>query len=187
MIQINNELRDQVYKCACEHKFHEVERSADFWFEMIITELSEVVAADRNGRYGYIDLFKQQMIDGWDEYHSKIFEKYLKDSVGDEFADVIIRCLDFAGLKDIDVDHYDSWLSLDKEKEKGVFCWDIPEFCFPLNRIMTDYSLSEFAKINSLIKMVVEYCKVNDIDIFFHIEQKIKYNELRPRLNGKKY
>lgn len=33
----------------------------------------------------------------------------------------------------------------------------------------------------------VLYCKKWNIDILWHIEQKIKYNEMRPRLNGKKY
>lgn len=38
-----------------------------------------------------------------------------------------------------------------------------------------------------MILLIFGLAKHLDIDLLWHIEQKIRYNELRPMLNGKKY
>lgn len=54
MIQINNELRDRAYKCACDHGFHDKEYPTEHWFMLIITEIAEAVNADREEKYSDI-------------------------------------------------------------------------------------------------------------------------------------
>ena len=41
--------------------------------------------------------------------------------------------------------------------------------------------------INDMIFSIFALAKHLDIDLLWHIEQKMRYNELRPKLNGKKY
>lgn len=41
--------------------------------------------------------------------------------------------------------------------------------------------------INEMIFSIFALAKHLDIDLLWHIEQKQRYNELRPKLNGKKY
>ena len=40
MIQINNELRDRAYQCACEHGFHDKEYSDAHWLMLIVSEMA---------------------------------------------------------------------------------------------------------------------------------------------------
>jgi hypothetical protein len=46
-----------------------------------------------------------------------------------------------------------------------------------------DFSIT----VNDMILSIFGLAKHLDIDLLWHIEQKIRYNELRPMLNGKKY
>lgn len=41
--------------------------------------------------------------------------------------------------------------------------------------------------INDMIFSIFALAKHLDIDLLWHIEQKMRYNELRPKLNEKKY
>ena len=41
--------------------------------------------------------------------------------------------------------------------------------------------------INYAFRQILHVAELYNIDLFWHIEQKMKYNELRPRLNGNKY
>ena len=50
-----------------------------------------------------------------------------------------------------------------------------------------DYDVEYEEKLIFMIIDICLYCKKNNIDILWHIEQKMKYNELSPMLNGKKY
>lgn len=47
------------------------------------------------------------------------------------------------------------------------------------------YSLEE--QVNYTITQIFALADILDIDLMWHIEQKMKYNELRPKLHGKKY
>ncbi len=53
--------------------------------------------------------------------------------------------------------------------------------------IATNTSMDVATLITHLIADIFVYCKQNNIDLLWHIEQKMRYNELRPRLNGKNF
>jgi len=184
MIQINNELRDRAYQCACEHGFHDKEYSDAHWMMLIVTEISEAVNADRKGKHADILKFKREF--SVNKYFTSepirfknAFEKCIKDSVEDELADVIIRCLDLSGLKNIDID-----LGEDECKDNGSSfadkmywaCWAL--YC-------DDFSLSE--KIEEILIDILQVTSCYKIDLLWFVEQKMRYNESRPMLNGKKY
>lgn len=41
--------------------------------------------------------------------------------------------------------------------------------------------------VNEMIFLIFALAKHLDIDLIWHVEQKMRYNELRPKLNEKKY
>ena len=42
-------------------------------------------------------------------------------------------------------------------------------------------------QLNSMILAIFGLAKHMNIDLIWHVEQKMRYNELRPKLNGKRY
>ena len=136
MIQINNELRDRAYQCAKEHGFHDKEYSNEHWMMLIITEISEAVNADRKGKHADVEEFnKTTKIT--DFGFMRTFEKCIKDSVCDELADVVIRCLDFAGLKKIDIEQEEYKCKDDGSSFTDKMYWSCYSLC------CEDFDLSE--------------------------------------------
>lgn len=184
-----NELRDRAYKCACEHGFHDREYSNEHWLMLIITELSEAVDADRKGRHAD----KQAYLDTC-HHSSTAFEDHVKDTLEDELADVVIRSLDLAGLKDINLELIGplcklysgivETLMVEAGREEVN---PIPEFGYTLCEFITENKIEIEVRVIGIIAMVTCYCDAVGIDLQWHIEQKMKYNETRPRLNGKNY
>ena len=183
MIQINNELRDRAYKCACDHGFHDKEYPTEHWFMLIITEISEAVDADRKNKLiTKDDIIAYNKLQS-ERFHKCAYEEYVKGCIGEELADVIIRCLDFAGLKNRNIDIS----SMPSQIPDHELYDTITVFSYHLIKIIYDEDLTYEEKLFYIIANICLYCKKWNIDILWHIEQKIKYNELRPRLNGKKY
>ncbi len=179
-IEIDNELRDRAYQCACEHGFHDKVYSDEHWMMLIITEISEAVNADRNGKHALVKEFNETT-KVTDFGFKSTFERCIKDTVEDELADVAIRCLDFAGLKGINIDPVKIYGYPDKLSFTERMLWTCS--CFTAIEHEFEYS----NRINDALCGIQDLTKSHGIDILWHIEQKMKYNELRPMLNGKAY
>ena len=192
-----NELRDKAYQCAVAHGWHEENLSDEHFLCLVISELMEAVEADRKGRHADTKKFNQEMDyyihemklygENYDKAYRDTFEYYLKDSVEDELSDACIRLLDLAGLRNVDLGEVNS----DELKcSEGFFDWTFTESVFSMVCNITDsnyiepHSLGSFLRV-SLIEILV-FCVQKDIDIFWHIEHKMKYNELRPYKHGDK-
>lgn len=183
-----NELRDQVYENACEHGFHDKDLSNEHFLMLVICELAEAVEADRKGKRAKVDWFKKKMetsriCQGLDPTISKergyevAYNETIKGSIEEELADTVIRLLDLAGLRGIDL--------------SDIYVWDIitiknlPDYIFGAIRQLY-YTPLERAVV-STIANVFSYCKATNVDLLWHIEMKMKYNELREYKHGKKY
>ena len=117
-------------------------------------------------------------------------KRYLKytDCVEFELSDILIRCLDFIALrgKGVYVDEYMAKYLHDFLKRKPPF----PEVAYELCKfaVSTDESIGLSERIGGIISLVTSYCKQNNIDIDFFVEQKMRYNKLRPfKHRNKKY
>lgn len=172
-----NKLRDQAYKNACEHGFHEEDHSVNHIKCLIVSELMEAVEADRKGYRADLEAFEK--------YEGRIsftenFERQIKDTVEDELSDACIRIFDLAGYKDIDLEFESKRTPV--IDQKGVFTEKIYNIvhvlvgCEPLNRCL----MLTLMRIFLLAEAI-------GIDIKRHIELKMQYNQSRPRLHGKKY
>ena len=179
MIQINNELRDRAYQCAKAHGFHDKEYSDEHWLMLIITEIGEAVNADRKGKHADAEEFnKTTKIT--DFGFMRTFERYIKDSVEDELADVVIRCLDFAGLKKFDLPPViDTTINSMSFTEVMYIC--VLHLNQSIHRMVNKHS------IMLVISTLLEESNNLGFDLLWFIEQKMRYNELREPMHGKKY
>lgn len=187
-----NELRDRAYKTACEHGFHNEELSNEHCFCLIISELMEAVEADRKGKRADRQSFKSSYED--EEPHDDVnfkycFEKYIKDTIPDELSDAVIRLLDLAGLRGISLESASN--DINSEYMDDIACmYSQLSFTEAIYSIfikpIVDYNYLPTI-VNEMIFLIFAFAKHLDIDLLWHINQKMRYNELRPMFHGKKY
>lgn len=176
-----DELSQQAYATAKAHGWHDEELSDETYLMLIITEIAEALQADRKDRHTDVDLFKALLETYADDdaLWKYEFETHVKNSVEDELADIIIRCLDLAALRGIGLDRVPSYVTsycIDKSIAKR----DFPTFAY----FLTFKAVN--GDVTDVLARVIAYCKQKDIDIEFFIEQKMKYNKLRPYKHGNK-
>lgn len=197
MSNINlNILRDQAYEIACDHGFHNKELSNEHFLCLIISELAEAVEADRKGKkfnkekYEYSEITECQ---GWlttEEKFINVFNRCIKDTVEDELADAVIRLFDLAGLQNISLKLATKDMD-DCIDDMAESCKDetFTESIYAISTLPTRYDgLYDFpTTINDMVLSIFGLAKHLDIDLLWHIEQKMKYNQLREKMHGKKY
>lgn len=106
------------------------------------------------------------------------FEAFIKGTVEEELADACIRLLDLAGLSDLDrLDYEES----DTEDYSEM---NFTESMYRICVYVTDGFYNEY--YDTLLNEIFAFCKDRSIDIFWFINQKMKYNELRPYKHGDK-
>ena len=177
-IQINNNLRDRAYDNACKHGFHDEKFSDEHWLMLIITEIGEAVNADRKGKHADIEEFnKTTKIT--DFGFMRAFERYIKDSVCDELADVVIRCLDFAGLRKFELTEIGC--GSDTSEFTELMFETVKELIAPPKVLVRAY------QIKRVVSNIFEASEHLGVDLLWFIEQKMRYNELREPMHNKKY
>lgn len=98
-----NELARQIYENAVKKGFYEKPIEMGTRIALIHSEISEALEADRKQRYCISDV--EQTNDLVTDIAFKLhFECNVKDTFQDELADTIIRCLDTAAYKGIDIE-----------------------------------------------------------------------------------
>lgn len=177
-----NKLRDKAYQCAVAHGWHEENLSDEHFLCLVISELMEAVEADRKGmhanRANFEYCMKQRKRDDGEFMYA--FKQDIKDSVEDELANACIRMLDLAGLRGYDLDSFDYEGSDTEDYSDMTFTESMFRICV----YVTDnfYRDEPFILLNEIFA----FCRDRNIDIFWHIKQKMKYNELRPYKHGDK-
>lgn len=187
-----NELRNIAYKTACEHGFHDKRLSEEHCLCLVISELMEAVEADRKGKRADRQSFKSSYED--EEPHDDVnfkycFEKYIKDTLPDELSDAVIRLLDLAGLRGISLESASN--DINSEYMDDIACmYSQLSFTEAIYSIfikpIVDYQYLSTI-VNEMIFSIFALAKHLGIDLLWHIEQKQRYNELRPMFNGKRY
>lgn len=191
-----NKLRDRAYKTACEHGFHDEELSNEHYLCLVISELMEAVEADRKGRLGKKCKTRFEM--EYNRYPALVeeekrfkcsFEKNVKDTLPDELSDAVIRLLDLAGFRGISLESASN--DINSEYMDDIACmYSKLSFTEAIYSIFTkpivDYQYLSTI-VNEMIFSIFALAKHLGIDLLWHIEQKQRYNELRPKLNGKRY
>lgn len=176
-----NTLSKEVFEANRAKGFHDVEVSNETLLMLVITELSEAVEADRKGKranIGCFNVFSDYNRPAGDAFS---FESTIKDTIEDELADAVIRLLDLAGLRGCD--HLKDLLLSPTVSEKKNFPDNIFAICTDL--IYYKYTISE--RISFSLLNIEYLCKLLSIDLWQHVELKLKYNQTRPIKHGKNY
>ena len=191
-----NELRNRAYKTACEHGFHDKELSNEHCLCLIVGELMEAVEADRKGRLGKKCKSRFEM--DYNRYPALVeeekrfkcsFKKNVKDTLPDELSDAVIRLLDLAGLRNISIDDFPEEAIYDASEScvGETFTESIYAISTLPIRYFYEYNYSFESQIGHMLLSIFGLAKHMNIDLIWHVEQKMRYNELRPKLNGKRY
>lgn len=172
-IDINGYVR-KAHDTAKAHGFHDVKYSDEHLLCLIVSELMEAVEADRQGRRAAVEMFEDAM---YYKRPTEAYEAYIKGSIEEELADTTIRIFDLIGEK------YGSTTS-------GIGIYTKPD----TNKTFTENAYffigllgAEQAQLVECVLYLYEWANLLDFDLDWHIKTKMRYNDLRPRLHGKKY
>lgn len=183
-----NALKEKAHMTAVEHGFYEEEKPDCYWLGLVMSEAGEAIHAYRKGKHADTKRFEENPGKWAFDLNFRI---YIKDSVEDEIADIVIRLLDFAGLRGYELKFIEDYTISDPvfpvlEREGLVSA--LFQLNYALGFYYDRYALE--VGINNLILIYSEcFGKMtgSDKDLWWFVEQKMRYNDLRPRLNGKKY
>ena len=179
-----NDLRDQCYKIACDHGFHDVRYSPQHFLCLVISELMEAVEADRKNIRADVktfSLFKERTYVST----SQLFDAFIKDTVEDELADAAIHILDLEGSLGENIGTR-FWFAVNGHQENAVdYYRKNHSFTEIIYRIV---SLLTFpVRYGEALYMLFVLAELMDFDLMEHIKLKMKYNRTRERLHGKRY
>lgn len=204
-----NDLADKAHSNAVKHGFWEKRLSNEHCLMLVITEIGELVEADQKGKkamkdkcentLSYKSYLRNLAIYGYDteekangymlyedwkiqKFNHDCFREYLKDSVEDEFADIAIRLFDLAGALGVDFDKMQPcryYRAFDK--------FSFTENAFALCKGLSRDVIGIEKRIQFGIEYVNKWAESLNVDLAWHIEQKMKYNENRPIMHDKKY
>lgn len=183
---------NSAYGTACEKGFHEEELSVAHMLMLVLTEVSEVIDADRKGNTASLGWYTEKGLTDRDFYN--LYRDIVKPSVEAELADVVIRICDTCGALGIEPYLVDSM----QEEFKEIFSeFPLCERCFVLSRILCDVDDDVIVDeanpkcvqsvLSSALEFVLCMCEDMGIDIERHVELKMRYNDMRPYKNGKNY
>ena len=185
-----NALKERAYKWAVEHGFHEEEKPDAYWLGLVMSEAGEAINADRKGLHADTKKFEVDLAIFPFDFS---FEKQIKDSVEDEIADIVIRLLDFAGMKGYTLSISGLCILpsivVIREFEKNGLPGTLIQLIGSLNSSLDQHSTEKTIGIiiGVLNDCFDEMTGGSDCDLWWFVKQKMRYNELRPKLDEKKY
>ena len=171
-----NKLAEEAHENAMKHGFWEPKVSNEHCLMLVITEIAEMVEADRNGNHadydGYAKMSNKQIG----------FEQFIKGSVEDELADVAIRLADLAGALGVD---FTKMQPCRYYRAFGKFSFT--ENAFALCKGLSKETICIEKRIQFGLCYAFNWAHYNGIDLAAYIEAKMRYNIMRPIRHGKKY
>lgn len=183
-----NKLAKKAYTNAKAKGFHDKLCTDAHCLMLVACELAEAVEADRSEKRADRKQYKRLAGVCEERLQPYLFEMYIKDTVEDELADAVIRLLDFVGYKGMDIPKEYITVEQIKVEAEEVRGW------------MNGKSFADMMFTSCVVNMesakdIPEYmiysifviAELYGIDLLWHIEEKMKYNETRDLLHGKLY
>ena len=177
-----NTLRDKIYNYALYYGWHVEKYCNEHWLCLVISELMGAVQADINRKWARRDIYENNVLSHfcYDDLIKRSYDEFIKGSMEDKLADACIRLFDYAGLREIDLDEFEY-------EEGAVLRFYGESFTKSIYKICGD--IADITMIDDpchMLDAIFTLCRERKIDIMWHIEQKMKYNELRPYMHGDK-
>lgn len=172
--------------------FWDVTRSVGHYLMLAYGELHEAIEADRLDKWAMLTpkaVENLRVVSG--ATFTQGFLWFVKDRVEDEIADAVIRLLDLLGWmlkdralseKEVETDLGVSAFYIAGEMTLAEALWPIlQEACCHCGKYAHRYAILYTIKSLELL------CERLGIDLMAQIDLRLKYNETRPALHGKKY
>ena len=171
-----NKLAEEAHVNAVKHGFWETKVSNEHCLMLVITEIAEMVEADRVSRKANTAAYNEMP-------NKQIgFERFIKNTVEDEMADIVIRLADLAGALGV---NFDKMLPCRYYRAYSKFSFT--ENAFALSKGLCRDSIGIEKRIQFGLEYVTKWAKSINIDLDWHIDEKMKYNATRPLKHGKAY
>ena len=185
-----SELVSNSYRVASNHGFHDDYHSPSHYMMLVLSEIGEMVEADRENRRFDMEKYRNAF-----DSDIVVFKKYVKDTFEDEMADVVIRLCDFCGslnvlpqMNDVMVDMSGEFVEFFGKKSVCEQCFYLSSMVVDIERASYDADDSEMRKrLGSTLSFIFEMANYHGIDLLWHVDRKMEYNESRPRRHGKAY
>lgn len=174
-----NELKEKAHSNAVNHGFWKERLSNEHCLMLVITEVAELVDADRKGLTAVTGLHETLIAAHGFKW---FYQNYVKGTIEEEFADVAIRLLDLAGALGVDFDKMQPCRYF-RAYNKFSFTENAFALCKGLSRDVIGIE----KRIQFGLHYVENWTKALGIDLYWHIKQKMKYNESRPSMHNKRY
>lgn len=191
---LNNTIAE-TYDIAVKSGFHEKQLSDEHWMMMVITEVCELIEADRKRMTDVVcNPGSIAILDGKSNVKfENLFRRFVKDTVADEMADIVIRLCDFAGVHGLKVSESDF---------KGMRVWFTKQnatttetaYRFVDMIVLRSPHHSSFHYRNywldflpDIIFNIFEWADQYGIDLCAQVRWKMRYNRLRAYKHGRKY
>ena len=171
-----NKLAEEAHENAVKHGFWEAKVSNEHCLMLVITEIAEMVEAHRVSRKAktaaYNDMPNKQIG----------FEKFIKNTMEDEMADIVIRLADLAGALGV---NFDKMLPCRYYRAFSKFSFT--ENAFALCKGLSKDAIGIEKRIQFGLDFVSKWAQELNIELAFFVAQKMRYNVMRPYRNGKQY
>lgn len=159
---------------------------------LVCTELCEAIDAHRKGRYAGDQITINMQTP--DIEFKALYEREVKGTIDEELADAAIRLFDFKGRLRIPISEkymLPNGLEVDDTYFNFAdYVGDIMSYILEargfFGQVNTDNDRGG-RQLNTALAMIESVAKKLDIDLYFHIDLKVKYNSYREYLHGKKY
>lgn len=186
----HQELAQQAHAMAVEHGFWPLQHSNEHCMMLVITEVSEMVEADRKGRHadlqGYKDTIAPELRTRYGWYgvvdDPDVFRRFIKDTTADEMADVAIRLYDLAGALNMDFGKYNV-VRYQRDFDKFEFV----ENAFALVKGLTAERYSIERRVLFGLRFIEMWADAERVPLDIHIRLKMAYNATREQKHGKSY
>lgn len=189
-----NRLSTDIHDNAVKHGFWENHPTSEHFLMLVISEIAEMVEADRKGNIAVLNHIRKQKnltaaqttrmtdyIDNAPDFETAFVEN-IKDTMEDEMADVIIRLLDLAGSLGMDFERL-----APMRYHRAFDRFSFTENAFALCKGLCRDNINIFKRIQFGIHYVTGWAKCQGVNLEWHINAKMRFNATRPMKHGKAY
>ena len=171
-----NKLAEEAHEKAVKHGFWETKMSNEHCLMLVITEIAEMVEAHRVSRKASIAAYNEML-------NKQIgFECFIKNTMEDEMADIVIRLADLAGALGVNFEKMSPC-----RYYRAYSKFSFTENAFALSKGLCRDGIGIEKRIQFGLDFVTKWAQELNIELAFFVAQKMRYNVMRPYRNGKRY